>query len=83
MPVGWRRLANLELEYTNYVNCFAQIYGNFTKVLSSLSDSFLVPFILLNGKSKLQLQSPELVLLAMASKIFIWSINQHEGRSGN
>ena len=40
MPVGWRRLANLDLEYTNYVNSFAQIHGNFTKVLSSLSDSF-------------------------------------------
>ena len=40
MPVGWTRLANLELEYTNYVNSFAQMYGNLTKVLSSLSDSF-------------------------------------------
>ena len=83
MPVGWRRLANLELEYTNYVNCFAQIMVTLQKFCQVSQTVFLVPFILLNGKSKLQLQSPELVLLAMASKIFIWSINQHEGRSGN
>ena len=40
MPVEWRRLANLELEYTNYVNWFGQIYGNLTKVLSSLFNIF-------------------------------------------